>query len=323
VKLPRRRFLRLAAGAAVLPALPGDARAQSYPARPVRVIVGFPAGNSPDIITRLVCRYLSEHLGQQFVVENRPGAGSTIATEAALNAAPDGYTLLGIVMSNTINESLYPNLKYDFGRDLAPIAGIADAPYVVLVNLALPAKTVPEFIAYARANPGRIMMASGGTGTSTHVIGEMFKMMAKVDLVHVPYRGNFMPDLISGQVQVSFAPIPQSIEFVRAGKLRALAVTTPARLATLPDVPTVAEFLPGFAANGWYGLGAPKNTPPEIVDRLNQTINRALAEPAFKGQLASLGVAPLAMTPAELGKLIATDIDRWAKVIKFAGIKAE
>jgi tripartite-type tricarboxylate transporter receptor subunit TctC len=321
VGFPRRRFLQLAAGVAALPALP--ARAQSYPTRPVRVIVGFPAGNSPDIITRLVCRYLSDHLGQQFVVENRPGAGSTIATEAALNAPPDGYTLLGIVMSNTINVSLYPNLKYDFGRDLAPVAGIADAPYVVLVTEALPAKTVPEFIAYARAHPGKIMMASGGTGTSTHVIGEMFMMMAKVDLVHVPYRGNFMPDLISGQVQVSFTPIPQSVEFIKAGKLRALAVTTPSRLPSLPDVPTVAEFLPGFATTGWYGLGAPKNTPPEIVERLNQTVNRVLADPKFKEQLAGLGVNPLPMTPAELGKLIAADIDRWAKVVKFAGIKAE
>jgi len=321
VGFPRRRFLQLAVGAAILPVVP--ARAQTYPSRPVRVIVGFPAGNSPDIITRLTCHYLSDHLGQQFVVENRPGAGSTIATEAALNAPADGYTLLGIVMSNTINESLYPNLKYDFGRDLAPIAGIADAPYVMLVTDALPAKTVPEFIAYAQTHPGRIMMASGGTGTSTHVIGEMFKMMAKVDLVHVPYRTNFMPDLISGQVQVSFAPIPQSVEFVRAGKLRALAVTTPSRLSSLPDVPTVGEFLPGFTTTGWYGLGAPKNTPPEIVDRLNRTINGALADPRFKEQLAGLGVNPLPMTPAELGKLIAADIDRWAKVVKFAGIKAE
>jgi len=323
VEFRRRRFLRLAAGATVLPILAERARAQTYPARPVRVIVGFPAGNSPDIITRLTCHYLSDHLGQQFVVENRPGAGSTIATEAALNAAPDGYTLLGIVMSNTINVSLYPNLKYDFGRDLAPVAGIADAPYVVLVTESLPAKTVPEFIAFARANPGKIMMASGGTGTSTHVIGEMFMMMAKVSLVHVPYRGNFMPDLISGQVQVSFAPIPQSVEFIRAGKLRALAVTTPSRLASLPDVPTVAEFLPGFTTTGWYGLGAPRNTPPEIVGRLNQTVNGALADPKFKEQLAGLGVNPLPMTPAELGKLIAADIDRWAKVVKFAGIKAE
>ena len=318
---PRRHFLQLAAGVAALTVVP--ARAQAYPARPVRVIVGFPAGNSPDIITRLTCHYLSDHLGQQFVVENRPGAGSTIATEAALNAPADGYTLLGIVMSNTINVSLYPNLKYDFGRDLAPVAGIADAPYVVLVTDAVPAKTVPEFIAYARANPGRIMMASGGTGTSTHVIGEMFKMMAKVDLVHVPYRTNFMPDLIGGQVQVSFAPIPQSIELIKAGKLRALAVTTPSRLSSLPDVPTVAEFLPGFATTGWYGLGAPKSTPPPIVDRLNQTVNLALADPKFKAQLAGLGVNPLPMTPAELGKLIAADIDRWAKVVKFAGIKAE
>jgi tripartite-type tricarboxylate transporter receptor subunit TctC len=321
VELHRRRLLRLAAGAAVLRVLP--ARAQSYPSRPVHVIVGFPAGNSPDMITRLISQFLSERLGQQFVVENRPGAGSTIATEAALNAAPDGYTLLGIVMSNTINASLYANLKYDFGRDCTPVASIADAPYVMLVNQAFPAKTVPEFIDYARAHPGKIMMASGGTGTSTHVIGEMFKMMAKVDMVHVPYRGTFMPDLLSGQVQVSFAPIPQSIEFIRTGKLRALAVTTPQRIATLPDVPTVGEFLPGFAADGWYGLGAPKNTPPAIVDRLNQAVNVALADPKFKAQLAGLGVNPLPMTPGEFGRLILADTGKWAKVIKFAGIKPE
>jgi len=323
MEFPRRGFLRLAASAAAFSALSGRASAQSYPSRTVHVIVGFPAGNSPDIITRLVSQFLSARLGQQFVVENRPGAGSTIATETALNAPADGYTLLGIVMSNTINASLYPNLKYDFGRDLAPVASIADAPFVMQVNLAFPARTVPEFIDYARAHPGRIMMASGGIGTSTHVIGEMFKMMAKVDLVHVPYRGNFMPDLISGQVQVSFAPIPQSIELIRAGKLRALAVTTEKRLAALPDVPTVGEFLPGFAADGWYGLGAPRNTPPEIVDRLNQSVNLALADPKFTAQLAGLGVAPLSMTPAAFGKFIAADIDKWAKVIKFAGIKPQ
>jgi len=323
VKLPRRQFLRIAVGAAALPAVARGASAQTYPSRPVRVVVGFPAGNSPDIITRLVSQYLSDKLGQQFVVENRPGAGSTIATEAALNAPADGYTLLGIVMSNTINASLYPNLKYDFGRDLAPVASIADAPFVMQVNQAFPAKNVPEFIDYARAHPGKIMMASGGIGTSTHVIGEMFKMMAKVDLVHVPYRGNFMPDLISGQVQVSFAPIPQSIEFIRTGKLRALAVTTDTRLAALPDVPTVGEFLPGFAADGWYGLGAPRNTPAEIVEHLNQTVNLALADPKFRTQLAGLAVAPLPMTPAAFGRFIAADIDKWAKVIKFAGIKPQ
>ena len=323
MKLPRRQFLRIAVGAAALPAVARGASAQTYPSRPVRVVVGFPAGNSPDIITRLVSQYLSDKLGQQFVVENRPGAGSTIATEAALNAPADGYTLLGIVMSNTINASLYPNLKYDFGRDLAPVASIADAPFVMQVNQAFPAKNVPEFIDYARAHPGKIMMASGGIGTSTHVIGEMFKMMAKVDLVHVPYRGNFMPDLIGGQVQVSFAPIPQSIEFIRTGKLRALAVTTDTRLAALPDVPTVGEFLPGFAADGWYGLGAPRNTPAEIVEHLNQTVNLALADPKFRTQLAGLAVAPLPMTPAAFGRFIAADIDKWAKVIKFAGIKPQ
>ncbi len=323
MNVPRRRFLQLAAGAAAWPAVPRIARAETYPARPVHVIVGFPAGNSPDMITRLVSQYLSDRLGQQFIVENRPGAGSTIATEAALNAPADGYTLLGIVMSNTINQSLYSNLKYAVGRVLAPVASIADAPFVVVVNRDLPAKTIPEFIDYARAHAGKIMMASGGTGTSTHVIGEMFKMMAKVDLVHVPYRGNYMPDLISGQVQCSFAPIPQSIEFVRTGKLRALAVTTPKRLAALPDVPTVGEFLPGFAADGWYGVGAPRNTPPEIVDRLNRTVNLGLADPKLKAQLEGLGVAPMPMTPAEFGKFIAVDIAKWAKVVEFAGIRSQ
>jgi tripartite-type tricarboxylate transporter receptor subunit TctC len=323
VEFPRRGFLRLAASAVALPVLSGRASAQSYPSRPVHVIVGFPAGNAPDIITRLVCQFLSEHLGQQFVVENHPGAGGTIATEAALSAPADGYTLLAIVMSNTINVSLYPKLKYDLGRDLVPVASIADAPFVMLVNEAFPAKTVPEFIDYAKAHPGKIMVASGGIGTATHVIGEMFKMMAKAETVHVPYRGNFMPDLISGQVQVSFAPIPQAIGFVRAGKLRALAVTTQERLAVLPDVPTIGEFLPGFAADGWYGLGAPRNTPAPIVDRLGQTVNLALADPKVAAQLAGLGVAPLPMTPAAFGKVIAADIGKWAKVIKFAGIKAE
>jgi tripartite-type tricarboxylate transporter receptor subunit TctC len=297
--------------------------AESFPARPIHLIVGFPAGNAPDIIARLVADALAARLGQQFVVENRPGAGSTIATEAAGNAPPDGYTLLLVVLSNALNASLYPNLRYDFGRDFVPVAGIANAPYLLVVNPAVPASTVPEFISYARANPGKINMASGGTGTSTHVFGELFKMMAKVDLVHIPYRGSYMPDLLGNQVQLVFMPIPQAMEQVRAGKLRALAVTTAQRLAALPDVPTVREFVPDYVATGWYGLSAPKNTPAEIVDQLNAAVNAALADPKMVARLAGLGVEPMAMQAAEFKTFIERDSEKWAKVIKFAGIKPE
>ena len=313
---------RVIASAALL-AASGALHAQ-YPSKPISLVVPFSAGSDADLAGRNLSEHASRYLGNQpIVVVNQPGASGAIGTMAVRNAPADGYTLLGIVMSNTINASLYPNLKYDFGRDLAPVASIADAPFVAVVNNDIPARTLPEFIDYARANPGKIMMASGGTGTSTHVIGEMFKMMAKVDLVHVPYRANYMPDLISGQVQVSFAPIPQTIELVRTGKLRALAVSTAKRIPSLPDVPTIGEFLPGFSADGWYGLGAPRNTPPEIVNALNQAVNLALADAKFKAQLAGFGVDPLPMTPAAFGKFIAADIDKWAKVVSFAGIKAE
>ena len=321
--LPRRRFLRLAVGAAALPAVSRFAAAETWPARPVHVVVGFPAGNAPDIIARMLGQWLAERLGQQFIVENRPGAGSTIAAEGVVNAPADGYTLLLVVLSNALNATLYTNLKYDLTRDLVGVAGIANAPFVMMVNPSFPAKTVPEFIAYAKANPGKINMASGGNGTSTHVFGELFKMMAKVDLVHIPYRGNYMPDLLSGQTQVLFGPIPQSIGYLRGGQLRALGVTTAKRLAALPDVPTIGEFLPGYDAVGWFGLAAPKDTPPEIVGRLNEATNAVLANAEFKAKLAHLGVDPMAMAPAEFGKFIAGDVDKWAKVIRFAGIKPE
>jgi tripartite-type tricarboxylate transporter receptor subunit TctC len=323
MKLPRRRFLHLAAGAAALPAASRLARAQAYPARPVHVVVGFPAGNAPDIIARLIGQWLSERLGQQFIVDNRPGAGSTIAAEAVVNATADGHTLLMVVLSNALNATLYTNLKYDLTRDLAAVAGVANAPFVMMVNPAFPAKTVPEFNAYAKANPGKINMASGGNGTSTHVFGELFKMMAKVDLVHIPYRGNYMPDLLSGQTQVLFGPIPQSIGYLRGGQLRALGVTTAKRLDALPDVPAIGEFLPGYDAVGWFGLAAPRNTPPEIVGRLNEATNAALADRKLKAQLANLGVEPMPMQPTEFGKFIGGDVDKWAKVIRFAGIKPE
>jgi tripartite-type tricarboxylate transporter receptor subunit TctC len=319
----RRRFLHLAAGAAALPALSRSSAAETWPAHPVRIVVGFPAGNAPDIIARLLGAWLAEKLGQQFVVENRPGAGSTIATEGVANSPADGYTLMLAVMSNAIGASLYTNLRYDLKRDLVGVAGIANAPFIMLVNPDVPAKTVPEFIAYAKAHPGKINMASGGTGTSTHLLGELFKMMAGVDLVHVPYRGNYVPDLLSGQTQLLFGPVPQTIGNVRAGQLRALAVTTPKRLDVLPDVPPVGDFLPGYEGVGWFGLAAPKSTPPEIIDRLNRETNAALADAQFKAKLANLGVEPIVATPAEYTRFIADEVDKWAKVIRYAAIKPD
>jgi tripartite-type tricarboxylate transporter receptor subunit TctC len=319
----RRRFLHLAAGAAALPVLPRSASAESWPARPVRLVVGFPAGNAPDIIARMLGQWLSDRLGQQFIVDNRPGAGSTIATEGVANSPADGYTLMLAVMSNAIGASLYTNLRYDLKRDLVGVAGIANAPFIMLVNPDVPAKTVPEFIAYAKAHPGKINMASGGTGTSTHLLGELLKMMAGIDLVHVPYRANYIPDLLSGQTQLLFGPIPQTIGFVRDGRLRALAVTTPKRLDVLPDVPPVGDFLPGYEGVGWYGLAAPKNTPREIIDRLNRETNAALANAEFKTKLANLGVEPIVATPAEYTKFIADEVDKWAKVISYAAVKPE
>ena len=326
MKLPhRRQFLHLAAGAAVLPALPGIARAQGYPSRPVRIIVGFAAGGTTDILARLIGQWLSERLGQPFVIENRPGAGTNIGTETVVRAPPDGYTLLLVPTASAINATLYGKLNFDFMRDITPVGGLSHEPIVMLVNSSVPAKTVPEFVAYARANPGRVIMASGGNGTPAHVSGELFKMMAGVDMVHVPYRGAApaMTDLLAGQVQIYFGPLVASIEFIKVGKLRALAVTTATRSVALPDIPTVAEFFPGYEASNWYGVGAPKNTPAEIIDKLNKEINAGLSDPKIKARLADLGTMVIPGSPSDFGKLIADETDKWGKVIKSAGIKAE
>jgi tripartite-type tricarboxylate transporter receptor subunit TctC len=295
----------------------------SYPSKPIRAITALSAGGTSDVFMRVVGDVFVKKTGQPIVVENRPGAGSTIASEAVGNMPADGYTLLMVVLSNAINASLYPNLRYDFGRDFAHVAGVCNAPYVLVVNPAVPAKTVPEFIAYAKANPGKINFASGGTGTTTHVFGEFFKMLTKVDLVHIPYRSNYMPDLLGNQIQAVFMPIPQAMEQVRAGKLRALGVSTAARLPALPDVPTIVESVPDYVATGWYGLSAPKSTPTEIVDRLNAAVGTALADPKVVERLATLGVDPMPMRPAEFKTFIDRDTEKWAKVIKYAGIKPE
>jgi tripartite-type tricarboxylate transporter receptor subunit TctC len=323
VRLLRRQFLHLAAGAVALPAVSRLAFAQSYPARPVRMVVAFPAGNASDVIARLMSQALSQRLGQQFFVENRPGAGGSIGTEVVVRAPPDGYTLLmSVVTSNAINATYYANLNYNFIRDIAPVASIGGGSYVMAVNPSIAAKTLPEFIAYAKSNPGKINMASTGNGTPTHVFGELFKMMAGVDLLHVPYSGSFLPDLLGGQVQVVFGPIAQLVELIQAGKLRAIAVTSAAGQATLPDIPTVAEFVPGYEASVRYGIGAPRNTPAEIVDRLNKEINESLADPKMKARLADLGTVPMPMTSAEFGIFIANETEKWAKVIRMAHIKA-
>ena len=323
MKLPRRGFLHLAAAAAAVPAASRFAWAQGYPARPVRILVGFPAGSASDVVARLTAQGLSERLGQQFIVENRPGAGTNIAAEAVVRAPPDGYLLLLSTSANAVNATLYQHLNFDFARDIVEIASIDEVPYVFEVNLSVPAKTLPEFIAYAKANPGKINMASNGIGSGPHVAGELFKMMAGVDLVHVPYTGNVYPDLIGGQVQVMFSPIPASIGFVRAGQLRPLAVGTAKRLAILPDLPTVAEFVPGYEASGWHGIGAPANTPADIVNKLNAEVNALLADAKFKERLANLGGLQMGMGAAEFGKFSAAEIDKWALVIKFANIKSE
>jgi tripartite-type tricarboxylate transporter receptor subunit TctC len=326
MRLPRRRFLQLAAGAVALPAASPFARAQAYPARPVRVIVGQAAGSSSDITARLVGQWVSERLGQQFVVEVRPGAAGNIATEAAVNAPPDGYTILLVNAQNTINNALYEKLNFNFLHDIVPIVGIDRVPLVMEVNPSFPAKTVPEFIAYAKANPGKINMASAGIGGPQHVAGELFKFMAGVNLVHVPYRGSTpaLTDLLAGQVQVMFDVTPSSVPHLKAGKLRPLAVSTTTRLDVLPDVPVLADFLPGYEATAWIGFGAPKNTRPAIVDTLNKAFNGALADPTIKARLAELGALPMPPnSPAEFAQHIAADADKWAKVIKASGIKPE
>jgi tripartite-type tricarboxylate transporter receptor subunit TctC len=325
VKLARRRFLHLAAGAAALPAASRIARAQTYPTRPVRIIVGFAAGGAFDIVARLMGQWLSERLAQPFIVENRPGAGTNIATEAVVRAPADGYTLLLGGAVNAVNATLYENLKFDFMRDIAPVAGIIRFPNLMEVNPSFPAKTVPEFISYAKANPGKVTFASTGIGTTQHLSGELFKMMTDINMVHVAYRGAppALTDLISGQVQVMFGPLPASIELIRAGKLRPLAVTTTTRSEALPNIPTVGEFVPGYEASGWNGVGAPKKTPVEIVDKLNKEINAGLADPNIKARLADLGGTPLAGSPIDFGKLVADETEKWAKVVKFSGARAE
>ena len=325
MKLPRRRFLQLAAGAAALPAALRMANAQSYPTRPVRIVVGFTAGGSTDIGARLIGQWLQERLGQSFVIENRPGAGTNIATESVVRALPDGYTLLMIGPSSAVNATLYDKLSFVFLRDIAPVACLIRQPQVLLANPSLSAKTVPELIAYAKANPGNITMASAGIGSTGHLVGEFFKMTAGVDLVHVPYRGAgpALTDLLGGQVLVSFAGIAGSIEYVRTGKLRALAVTTAMRSEALPDIPTVSEFLPGFEAGDWLGVGAPKNTPAEIIDRLNKEITAGVGDPKIAARFADLGGTPLPLTPAAFGKLLADETAKWAKVIRAANIKPE
>jgi tripartite-type tricarboxylate transporter receptor subunit TctC len=325
MKLPRRQFLPLAAGAAALPAVPRLAWGQAYPARPVRLIAPFAPGGASDILARLIGQWLSERLGQPFVIENRPGAGSNIGTEAVVHAAPDGYTLGLFGAPSAINATLYDKLNFNFVRDIAPVAGIIRGPYVIVVNPSVPAKTVPELIAYAKANPRKLNMASPGTGTGPHIAGELFKMMAGVDMVHVPYRGTgpSLTNLIGGQVQVTFEATPASIGYIRAGTLRALAVTTTRRSEALPDIPTVAEFVPGYEASAWFGVGAPKATPAEIVEKLNKEINAGLADPKIEARLATLGGDVLALSPADFGKLIADETEKWGKVIRALNIKAE
>jgi tripartite-type tricarboxylate transporter receptor subunit TctC len=321
--LGRRNFLQLAAGAAALPAVLRIARAQTYPSRPVRVIVPFPAGQASDTIARLMGQSLSERLGQPFVIENRTGAGGNIGTESVVRAIPDGYTLLLVGMSNAMNATLYKKLNFNFIREIAPVASIGGSPYVMVINASVPAKTVPEFIAYAKANPGKINMGSSGSGSVSHVFGERFKMMTGINLVHVPYRGGYVPDLLSGQVQVVFGTISSLHQYIRGGMLRALAVTTATRSDVLPDIPTLAEFVPGYEASQWYGVGAPKDTPAEVIDKLNKEINAVAADPLIKARFAGLGVDPMSMTSAAFGKFIADETEKWGNVIRPLNIKAE
>jgi tripartite-type tricarboxylate transporter receptor subunit TctC len=325
MKRPRRNFLHLAAGAAALPAVSRIAWAQAYPSRPVRLIVPVAPAGASDITARLMGQWLSERLGQQFVIDNRPGANNIIGTEAAVRAPADGYTLLMVGTAQAINATLYDKLNFHFIRDITPVAGIIRTALVVVVHPSFPAKTVPEFIAYAKASPGKISMASAGIGSGPHVAGELFKMMTGVDMVHVPYRGGgpALTDLLGGQVQVYFPTTVSSIGYIRAGRLRALAVTTATRSDALPDIPTVGEFLPGYEASFWYGVGVPKNTPAEIVDKLNEAINAGLADPTIKARLADLGGVPMPMSPAEFGKFIADETEKWAKVVKFSGAKPD
>jgi tripartite-type tricarboxylate transporter receptor subunit TctC len=323
MKRARRQFLHVAAGFIALPATALFAWALDYPIRPVRLVVGYPAGIGPDIVGRLIGQLLSKRLGQQFVIENRPGAGGNLGTEIAVRAPPDGYTLLWVVTANAINATLYDNLNFNFRRDIVPVASVGRIPFVIVVNPSVPTKSIPEFIAYAKANPGKINMASQGIGVPSHVFGELFKTMAGVDVTHVPYRTSFVPDLLGGQVQAAFLPIVQANEYVRAGNVRALAVTTATRSEVLPDVPVMAEFVPGYEACAWHGVGAPKDTPAGIIDALNREINASLSDPDLKVRLVGEGIEPLSMTPAQFGAFIADETAKWAKVIRAVNIKAE
>jgi tripartite-type tricarboxylate transporter receptor subunit TctC len=322
MKIHRRAFMRSASALAAAVTL-STARAETYPARPVRLIVGLPPGSAPDIVARLVAQWLPQRLGQPFVVDNRPGAGTNIATEAVVRAAPDGYTLLLVTAGNAINTSFYQHLDFNFISDIAPVAPVGRTPFVMVVNPSVPAKTVPEFIAYAKAHPGKINLASPGIGGANHIFGELFELLTGVRFVHVPYRGSLFPDLLAGEVQVYFGAIPPVLAHIRTGKLKALAVTTTSRVAALPEVPAMDEFVGGYEASGWLGIGAPKNTPPAIVDRLAKQIVAFQTEPDMKTRLLSSGVEPLRMTPPEFGKFITAETEKWAKVVKFAGIKAD
>jgi len=325
MKLPRRKFLQLAGAVAVTPAFPRLASALDYPTRPVRIVAGFAAGGGVDITARLIGQWLTERLGQSFVTENRAGAGGNIGTEAVVGAAPDGYTLLLATVPNAVNASLYEKLNFNFIRDIAPVAGIIRVPMVILLNPSVPATTVPEFISYAKANPGKVNMASAGNGSAPHMAGELFKMMAGVNLVHVPYRGQgpALTDLLGGEVQVLFATAPGTTDYIATGKLRALAVTTAARAEVVPELKTVADFVPGYEASQWYGIGAPRNTPAEIVDKLNKEINAAIADPGMKARLAAIGGEPLPGSPEAFGKLISEETEKWGRVVRAAGIKPE
>jgi len=323
MKLRRRSFLHLATGVAALQALPRSVFADAYPSRPIQIIVDLPAGLAPDVAARLIGPPLSERLGQAVVIENRPGAGGNIGAEAVVRAAPDGYTLLLVISGNAVNATLYPNLNFNFVRDIAPVAFIGITPFVLAVTPSFPAKTIPEFIAYAKANPGKINLATAGIGTAPHLAGELFKMMTGINIVQVPYRSNYFADVLSGQVQGTFAAIAPAIGYIRDGKLRPLAVTSAKRLKVLPDIPAMAEFVPGYEGSGWLGVGAPRGTPAAVIDQLNKQINAVIADPTMTARLVDLGTEPDLMTPTQFGKLIADATDKWAKVIKFANIKAE
>jgi tripartite-type tricarboxylate transporter receptor subunit TctC len=325
MRLVRRRFLHLVASAAVLPAIPGVARAQSYPTKPVRILVGFAAGGATDTTARLMGNWLSERLGQQFIVENRPGAGTNIATEAVVRSPADGYTLLMVTASNAINATLYEKMNFNYLRDTVPVGGVIRYPNVVEVNNDLPVKTIPEFVAYLKANPGKLSMGSGGVGSSQHLAGELFKMMTGTDIIHVPYRGGApaLMDLIGGRIQVRFGVLPESMAVIKEGKIRALAVTTSTRNEFLPDIPTVSEFVPGYDAQSVQGFAAPKGTPPEIIERLNKEVNAGLATANLKARFAELGASVFPVSAAEFGKFMADDTDKWGKVVKFSGAKAE